>query len=191
MTGLSRRDALMGATAAAIVTTATVAPLALKASGVKAALAGDAVLLARVAQFHETYEAAQRAWERQQSHRARIEAMPGCPVARIWHAGDTEDGRPTWRERDAFLEEHDAYKYYDECNSLWNQTGEFANALFETPSQTTKGALEKLKIAYTAAGDGEGTDTGDIDLQAFQDLAAPWMESVIADLERLSGEAQI
>ena len=36
---ISRRDALMGATAAAVVTGATVVPLAIKAAGVKAALA--------------------------------------------------------------------------------------------------------------------------------------------------------
>ncbi len=41
---ISRRDALMGATAAAVVTGAATAPLAMKAAGVKAALAGDPVI---------------------------------------------------------------------------------------------------------------------------------------------------
>ena len=41
---ITRRDALMGVTAAAAVTGLTVAPLAIKAAGVKAALAGDPVL---------------------------------------------------------------------------------------------------------------------------------------------------
>ena len=41
---ISRRDALLGATAAAVVTGAATAPLAMKAAGVKAALAGDPVL---------------------------------------------------------------------------------------------------------------------------------------------------
>ena len=41
---ISRRDALMGATAAAAVTGLIVAPLAMKAAGVKAALAGDPVI---------------------------------------------------------------------------------------------------------------------------------------------------
>ncbi len=50
---ISRRDALLGATAAAAVTGLTVAPLAFKAAGVKAALAGDPVLPAFAA-----YEAA-------------------------------------------------------------------------------------------------------------------------------------
>ncbi len=38
---ITRRDALLGATAAAVVTGATTAPLAIKAAGVKAALAGE------------------------------------------------------------------------------------------------------------------------------------------------------
>ena len=44
---ISRRDALRGATAAAVVTGAAMAPLAIKAAGVKAALAGDPVLPAK------------------------------------------------------------------------------------------------------------------------------------------------
>ena len=38
---ITRRDALLGATAAAVVTGAAVVPLAIKAAGVKVALAGD------------------------------------------------------------------------------------------------------------------------------------------------------
>ncbi len=62
---ITRRDALLGATAAAAVTGLTVAPLAIKASGVKAALAGDPVvgLAAQVkaayrahVEAHDTYE---------------------------------------------------------------------------------------------------------------------------------------
>ncbi len=48
MTAITRRDALLGATAAAAVTGLAVAPLAIKAAGVKAALAGttDSVITA-------------------------------------------------------------------------------------------------------------------------------------------------
>ncbi len=49
---ITRRDALMGATAAAVVTGATTAPLAIKAVAVKTSLAGDPVLPA-----FEAYEA--------------------------------------------------------------------------------------------------------------------------------------
>ena len=41
---ISRRDAMLGATAAAVVTGAATAPLAIKATGVKAALVGDPVV---------------------------------------------------------------------------------------------------------------------------------------------------
>ncbi len=41
---ITRRDALLGATAAAVVTSAATAPLAIKAAGVQAALAGDPVI---------------------------------------------------------------------------------------------------------------------------------------------------
>ncbi len=40
---ISRRDALLGVTAAAVVTGAATAPLAIKAAGVKAALAGESI----------------------------------------------------------------------------------------------------------------------------------------------------
>ncbi len=55
---VSRRDALMGATAAAVVTAAIAAPLAIKAAGVKAALAGDPVIALideHIALFPEAY----------------------------------------------------------------------------------------------------------------------------------------
>ncbi len=46
---ISRRDALLGATAAAVVTGAATAPLAIKAAGVKAALTGESIVgLARL-----------------------------------------------------------------------------------------------------------------------------------------------
>ena len=50
-----------------------------------------------------------------------------------------------------------------------------------------EGAVEKVKIAYLATGDGEGTYTGDADLDAYQDFETPWMANAIADLDRLAG----
>ncbi len=50
---ISRRDALLGATAAAVVTGTITAPLAIKAAGIEAALGGDPVLPA-----FEVFEAA-------------------------------------------------------------------------------------------------------------------------------------
>ncbi len=169
MTGVTRRDAMLGASAAAAV------------AGVPTAVAAqacDANLLALVEQFHDVYGECQDVWEKHRAHRASVEAMPDCP-------------RPPFLPPDyghghtAFLAAHDAHKYLGEANRLNDQTGALAAAIFETPAESAKGALEKLKIAYTAVGDGEGTATGDNDLEAFQDLDAPWMQNVIADFERL------
>ncbi len=55
---ISRRDALLGATAAAVVTGAITVPLAIKAAGVKAALAGDPA----VAQADEPVLALEQEW---------------------------------------------------------------------------------------------------------------------------------
>ena len=57
---ITRRDALLGATAAAVVTGAITAPLAIKAAGVKAALAGDDpiwAVLARARSLQEQIDA--------------------------------------------------------------------------------------------------------------------------------------
>ena len=175
MTAITRRGVLAGATAAVAVATV---------SAPTPALADDAILLARIQRFHDVYGELQDVWARQKAHRAQIGAMPDCPGPQTWPSG--EYALP----RAAFLETHDAFRYWDECNRLNEQTGALAKAIFETPAQTARGVLEKLKIAYLAVGDGEETDTGDNDLEAFQDLAAPWMEVVIADFERLSGEAR-
>ncbi len=64
---ISRRSALLGATAAAAVTGLAVAPLAIKAAGVKAALAGDPVLPAFAA-----YEAARLQSNAMSDHRLAI-----------------------------------------------------------------------------------------------------------------------
>ena len=52
---ITRRDALLGATVAAAVAGLTTAPLAMKATGVKAALAGDPVITA-AGHWHKTFD---------------------------------------------------------------------------------------------------------------------------------------
>ncbi len=168
MTAITRRGALLSAGAAVAVATVA-APTT--------AVADDAVLLARIEQFHDVYGELQDVWEKHQAHRASVEAMPDCPQI------------PFYRDRTAFLKAHDAYRGWEQGNRLNEQTGALAKTIFGTPAQTVKGALEKLKIAYVAVGDGEETGTGDPDLESFQDLKAPWMEAVSADFERLIGGA--
>ena len=78
---------------------------------------------------------------------ARTEVMPDCPGF-----------DPPTRSRDhfTFLEAHDAYRQCEESERLGRRTGALVNAICETPSETAKGALEKLEIAYMAIGDGGG-----------------------------------
>ncbi len=163
---ISRRSALIGATAAAVVT------------GVPGAVQGDdAALLARVAAFDGLYDAWQRLLERRAVRRAEIVAMPDCPQLNF-----TRDGSEA---HFAFLEAHDAFRYGDECERLGEQTGEAVNAIFEIPAETVRGAFEKLKVVHIVVGNNH--QDGDEDLDAYQDWDAPWMETVMADFERLIG----
>ena len=168
---ISRRGALLGATAAVAVAGV---PLAVQAS--------DTVLLARIEQFHDVYGELQDVWAKHLAHRAAVKARPDCPPL-----GESFEGNKAHHD---YMDAHDGSRYWDPANRLNEQSGALANAIFETPARTAKGALEKLKIAYMAVGDGESTVTGDRDLLVFQDLAAPWMEAVIADFERLVGEVR-
>ncbi len=62
---ISRRDALLGATAAAITTAAIAAPLAHKAAGVRSALAGEeAQVLALFRQLGDKKRASVHYWAR-------------------------------------------------------------------------------------------------------------------------------
>ncbi len=165
MTGLTRRAALASVGAAMAV------------AGVPGATSGeDAALLAQVAQFHDLYDAWRAVWAKQCEHRARIDAMPDCPGF----------DPPTFsRDYLAFLEVHDANRYDDDSGRLGEQTGAIANAIFEIPAETVRGAFEKLKIAHIVVGNNH--QDGDENLDAYQDWDAPWMETVIADFERLIG----
>ena len=163
---ISRRSALLGVSAAVAV-----------ASVPTMAQADDVVLLARIGQFHVLYRKWRAMWAKQQAHRARIEAMPDCP-----QPDGTVKGAQAYF---AFLDAHDAHRYYDESGRLGEPTGALANAIFETPANTVEGAFEKLKIAHLAIG--RWPDDGDEGLEAYQTLDAPWMEIVLADFERLIG----
>ncbi len=180
MTAITRRGAMLGATAVVAV-----------AAVPAAAQASDTVLLARVEQFHDLYEAAKRLWAKDSAHRRQIESMPDCPVVRPWFAGDPAPAPSKWRERKAFLESHGYFKHYDAANEIHGQTGAAANAIFETPARTARGVLEKVRILHTARGNYDDDGDGDTDLEAFQDAKnSPWVGHVIADLERLAGEVQ-
>ncbi len=76
---------------------------------------------------------------------------------------------------------------YDKACAAGRTMGRAANRVFAIPARTYWGAIAKVKIAYIAIGDGDGTHTGDADLDAYQDFETPWMANAIADLDRLAG----
>ena len=143
------------------------------------AIGGDELLLTRIAAFHEIYDVSTEAIEQWQAEHARVIALPDCPL---------NGPRPMGRldPFPKFLSDHGVDVLAHRANDLGKRCGKAALAVFAIPAQTMHGAIEKLKIAYLAIGDGDGTRTGDRDLEAYQDLDPPWMESVIADLERLA-----
>ena len=159
---ISRRDALLGATAAAVVTGAAVAPLAMKAAGVKAALAGDPVIdLAR--QLNAVWKAwmsAQNAYE-EACHRVGYNTFGIGEVRR-------ELGiEPLWQEEQRL-----------EARFWGLQT-----RLLDMPATTPRGVLAKLRgfyhdgeIALMRAGDDPDND-----------LPVEFAASVYRDLERLAG----
>ena len=147
--------------------------------------ADDSELLARVADFWKAHKDDKRKGEISHACYKKMKTMqdfPGYPTPDM--------GTP---ERERYDAEHsrcaDASGYHPAFD-LWNEAGKdmgaAANAVFAIPAQTVRGAVEKLKIAYLATGDGEGTATGDDGLETYQDLKAPWMANVLADLERLA-----
>ena len=101
MTAITRRNALLGATAAAVVTGAATAPLAIKAAGVKAALGGDPVLalerewLAQLDFIHnypdDSDEALDPLYERANEIERQLFSMPAESLRgvltklRVWH----------------------------------------------------------------------------------------------------------
>ena len=110
--------------------------------------------------------------------------MPDCPPDAI--PAFDKAGHDRWW---AFMKAQGVLKLYDKTNAAGSAMGKAANRVFAIPARTYEGAVEKVKIAYIATGDGEGTLTGDVDLDAYQDFDTPWMKNAIADLERLAGAA--
>ncbi len=171
---ISRRGALLGASAAAVV------------AGVPGAVQGeDAALLAQVAQFHELFETWGRVQEKAIAHSAAVKALPDYPSFDPSTFNSLQEAQEAWRREEEFVEAHDSHKYWDQSGRLGEQAGALANAIIETPAMTWRGAVEKFKIAHIVVGNNH--QDGDEDLDAYQDWDAPWMETVIADFERLLG----
>ncbi len=174
MKNLTRREAFAtGAAAAAVGATAT-----LGLPSVAEAATQDAELFACVAEFYRAFEKHNIASEAQRTCRAEAEAMPDCPPLIV----QTADGRVVNERWHAFMEAQGESRLYDKMDAAGRKLGKAANRVFAIPARTYQGAIEKVKIAYIATGDGDGTYTGDADLDAYQDFDTPWMANAIADL---------
>ena len=178
MKNLTRREAVKtGAAIAAVGATAT-----LGLHSVAEAATQDAELLARVTEFYAALGKHNIASEASSARRDEADAMPDCPPSAI--PAFDKAGHDRWW---AFMKAKGVFKLCVQSNAAGRRMGKAANAVFAIPARTYRGAVEKVKIAYIATGDGDGTYTGDVDLDAYQDFETPWMANAIADLDRLAG----
>ncbi len=163
---ITRRDALLGAIAAAAVTGLTVAPLAIKSAGVKAALAGDPVIgLARqLSAVWKAWMTAQRVYE--EAALAEIERRQRKGHEVRWELGI----EPLWQEE----------------QRLKAQFWDLHARLLDMRAATPGGVLAKLGGFYHDAEIAEIMAGND----PYDALPAEWAASVYRDLERLAGGMQ-
>ncbi len=143
--------------------------------------AAEPELLARVAKFWEAHREKQATWKAWQTRRAEVEAMPECPPMAV--PAFDKAGSDRW---EAFMKAKGATRLSRIANAANRRSGKAVHAVFATPANTIRGAVEKLKIARIVIGIGDGDETADIDLEGFQDRKAPWIDNAIGDLERLA-----
>ena len=147
------------------------------------ALLDDTDLLARL----ELVQDLLAAWERVRD------------VAHAAYEASREQGRreglypftgPDEEKRRARQDELDELHGYDAAYDVWNAAAKVAKeavaAVFAMPANTLPGVLGKLRLVSRAYLDGY---EGDADMVCWQDDEAPWIDLVLADLERLAGSA--
>ena len=171
---ISRRSALLGATAAAAVTGLTVAPLAMEAVAVKAALAGDpdARILALAEEHDRTLAAHNKAgarWcdavrERMPPHLRHVELLSHKEPLQM-EAWDAISEICEYPEVEALRAAEARLK--ERCHDLEGR-------LTQTEAMTLQGVCAKFRIARP------------LRYRTDDDLG----DSAVADLERLSGESR-
>ena len=172
---ISRRDALKGATAAAVVTGTLTAPLAIKAAGVKAALASasDARIFVLIEEHDRTFAEMRKAngcwceavWERMPPHLRYVspfDRASGIPSGELWDAIKEAWDYPEVEARMAAKD-----RLEERCDEL-------VDRLSQTEATTLEGVRAKMRFATRS---GQGID---------DDI----VRSATADLERLAGEAR-
>ena len=120
---ITRRDALMGASAAAVV------------AGVPGAVRGeDAVLLALCAEWHRLQDIYGPLWTEAKRVRAEADAHPDCP-----DLGNEEASYAHW-ERFGWND------LYDRATVLDGEGREVAERLFDEPAHTNRGVLARIRV---------------------------------------------
>jgi len=142
----------------------------------------DAKLLSRVEGFWPAHKAAADCHERWVAEKHRVEALPECPPFVV-----PVKNREAFERYNAFLKDHGIGALAGASGEAWEREARAVKLVFDTPAKTYQGVLAKLKIVEVAYGTGNAD--GDADLEANQDLDAPWLESVIGDFERLAARA--
>ncbi len=191
---ITRRDALLGATAAAVTTAAITAPLALKAAGVKAALSRDPVLPA-----FEAYEAARLQCNAMSDYRlAIVEAVEsGIPP-------EPHRNRTYMELSDAEREEGAAWRRVcarrvtarlgmDEDSFMdiyYNRTILAYEAVVDIRATTVAGLLCQVRAWWSTYEGHSNTEVPKLDPEV-----SPWepksvVQRLYHDLERLAGESQ-
>lgn len=171
---ISRRTALAGG-AAAITTAAVTVPLAIKAAGVKVALASasDARIFALVEEHERAGVEADKAGERW------FEAVMGRMPPRLRHVSpfDTPEGLPSQVVWDAILEASN----YPEVEALKaaedrfkERCRELVDRLSRTEATTLQGVCIKFRIA----------------MRPRHRIGYDLIDSAATDIERMAGEAR-
>ena len=229
---ISRRDALMGATAAAITTGAITVPVAIKAAGVKAALVGEP-LVALEAKLLEARAASDKIWAlygaasdeagdwtvgwpvadfsnpalermrgwisdqpdqrvdldiiRQFNHRNEASAN-GDQESLAWRKAEGRERVRWWikarRTQEAAREAAGLPKLEALVESSSRRTSALEDQILDTPPETLRGAVIKLRETHHDYVDANYLGKGD------EDFYAVAFGQVLRDLERLTGEAR-
>ena len=191
---ITRRNALTGATAAAVVTGAITAPLALKATGARAALVGDPVLPA-----YEVFEAARlkyiatgdRAHAVNEAVRAELSPEPH-PNRTHWELSSAErDEDNEWRElfnrrvtaRHGMSEDDFRNAYLDRVDIAYQ-------ALTDVEATTVAGLLCQVRAWWNVRGDISDTEIPKPDPAEHDYDAEVIVRRLYHDVARLAGEAR-
>ena len=161
---ITRRDALMGATAAALTTGAIVAPLAIKAAGVKAALAGDPVNAA-LQRAHAEWERARQAFTDTLDDLASVEE-------RFWATADERSFKHGTRAYDALGRELGVDAAHDREHRACHEDWAAYERLLDTPADSWPDIVLKRRVAL---------------IQEDRVIDETLVKALFRDLERLSG----